>query len=502
MNSPNTREKNNEKTWLGHPFGLSVLFNAELWERFSFYGMRALLVLYMVNEMKYDTSLGYAIYGAYTSLVYAFPVIGGWIANKWLGYTRSIILGGVLMALGHFMLAIPSEFTFFGALALLCVGNGFFKPNISSTVGRLYSEEDTRRERGFYIFYMGINFGAFFSPLICGYLGENIDWHYGFGAAGIGMCYGLVRYVRGLRHIADHGTPPDPERLQRKTAIGLSTEHLLYCGAFLVVPVAALGLWQPAVSQTIIQGVSIAVIGVLISMAIRLQGVQRLRICALMILMVFHMSWWAGFEQAGSSFNVMTDKHIDRHIFGIEIPASVFQSVNAFFVITMIPIFTRLWKVLDRYKRNPSIPIKFSLALILVAAGFWVLNLGIAQADENGIVALHWMILCYALHTMGELCLSPVGLSAVTLLVPKKWVGFGMGAWFLTISNGHIFAAVIAKMTSTGGDASQSDETLSHTVALAQYTEVFNTVVVFMVGAGVLLIVLSPFINRLMGGVR
>ncbi|HLU48677.1 MAG TPA: oligopeptide:H+ symporter [Planctomycetota bacterium] len=460
-----------DRGFFGHPKGLSVLFFSELWERFSFYGMRALLVLYMYEELRYSKEpTAYGIYAAYGALVYAFPILGGWLANKWLGYRRSILLGGSLMALGHFAMAIPAlerfgwrsdtahawyEYSFYGALALLCLGNGFFKPNISSTVGRLYGEHDRRRDRGFTIFYMGINIGAFLSPLVCGYFGENVDWHLGFSIAGVGMVIGLVWFVYGQRWIGVHGEPDDPELLKRPVVAGLNRWHLTILGSFLIVPLIATVLRSYDSAHWIIQGVSAVVLLILIVFTFRLEGVARLRMLALMILMVFHMLFWGGFEQAGSSFNVLTYEHVSRNVGGVEIAASQFQSLNALLIVLLAPLFSILWKKLGDFNREPSVPFKFALGLAQLGLGFLVLVWGIRHAGSGSMVALSFLFFTYFFHTTGELCLSPVGLSAVTKLAPKQWVGFCMGAWFLTIANGHLLAGAIAGLTA-GGQASST----------------------------------------------
>ncbi|MBI4606583.1 MAG: peptide MFS transporter [Planctomycetes bacterium] len=491
-----------DTSFFGHPRGLSVLFFSEMWERFSFYGMRALLVLYMVKHLGYrEDERAYPIYGAYGALVYAFPVIGGWVANQWLGYRRAIILGGVLMALGHFTLALPVEPALFLGLGLLCVGNGFFKPNISSTVGRLYAPEDKRRDRGFTIFYMGINLGAFLAPLACGGLGEGVTWHLGFGLAGVGMVIGLVWFVRGRRHLGGHGEPQDPVRLTAPlgSALGLNRQRVIVGCAFLAAPLAALALWRPEVGQRTIQAVSVAVLLILAWLAALQPGAGKLRMGALILLMFFHMLFWAAFEQAGSSLNIMTDRHVDRAVLGWSIPASIFQSVNALFIVLLAPVLTLLWKLLDSRRLDPSIPVKFGLALVQVGLGFWVLTRGASRAGEDGVMALGWLVACYLLHTTGELCLSPIGLSAVTKLAPERWTGFCMGAWFLTIANAHIIAAAVAKLTGSGA---QEGTSLTGKAALGQFSAVFGDVFLFAAAAGIFLIVISPLVKRLLAGVK
>ncbi len=504
-NPPSTSATGSTDTgFFGHPRGLSTLFFTEMWERFSFYGMRALLVLYMWKHLGYPKDeKAYPIYGMYGALVYAFPVIGGWIANKWLGYRHSIILGAVMMMLGQFTLMIPDERAFTVALGLLCVGNGFFKPNISSTVGRLYAQGDRRRDGGFTIFYMGINLGAFLSPLVCGPLGEEVDWKYGFGAAGLGMLIGLVWFLRGHSTLEGKADPDDAALLHRPAFLGLSRLKLVWIGALASAPAISFAFASPQVGKTIVQVVSVGVLLGIIGLALKQDAVGKLRLFALIVLMFFHMLFWAGFEQAGSSFNVMTDTYVKRSIFGYEFPASVFQSVNAVMIVLLAPFFSMLWKALQPKGWDPSIPMKFALALVQLGLGFWLLVFGIGRSDGSGMVALTWMILCYLLHTTGELCLSPVGLSAVTKLAPQKWVGFCMGGWFLTIANAHILAAAIAGMTSTdkSGGAVET-AALAGKAAVQQYADVFQQVLYVAMGSAVLLMILTPFVKKLMKGVE
>jgi POT family proton-dependent oligopeptide transporter len=460
-------DSDQDRGFFGHPRGLSVLFFSELWERFSFYGMRALLTLYMVKELGYSRDpMAYGIYGAYGALVYAFPILGGYLANRWLGYRRAIILGGSLMALGHFAMAIPAlerfglqgefwtrcfESSFFVALALLCLGNGFFKPNISSTVGRLYREGDPRRDGGFSIFYMGINIGALLAPLVCGQLGEKVNWHLGFSLAGFGMLIGLVWFILKQETLGGQGEPDDQELLVRPVLGPLNRLHLTVLGAFAVVPLVALGLYHHEYVQSLVQVITVAVVVILVAFIVRLEGRARSRMIALVVLMFFHTLFWGGFEQAGSSFNILTDEHVSRSVLGTDFAASAYQAVNPVLIVLLAPLFSMLWPYLGKRRMEPGIPLKFALALAQMALGFVVLIVGMRQSNDFASVALFWMMLCYLFHTTGELCISPVGLSAVTKLAPRRWVGFCMGAWFLTIANGHIVAAAIAKLTADDG---------------------------------------------------
>ena len=474
-----------------HPRGLPTLFFSEMWERFSFYGMRALLTLYMVQHLGWaEKEVAYPIYGAYGALVYAFPVLGGYLANRFLGYRHAILLGGSLMACGHFVLAIEHDYAFYAALALLCIGNGFFKPNISSTVGRLYKDGDVMRDRGFNIFYMGINIGALAAPLVCGTLGEGVDWHLGFAIAGFGMVIGLIQFHRGRDRLEGQAEPDRP--LAKNTLV------TIWVLSFLAVPAIAWLFVEPWIVTWIASGISAVVLVTIIYMAATAsEVVQRHRYVALMILMFFHMLFWAGFEQAGSSLNILAKFNLDRSVFGWFTPeASVFQFVNPFFIVLLVPVFNRLWGAVEGTRWDPSIPMKFALGLIQLGLGFGILVFSFSTA-QSGIISLWWLVLAYLLHTTGELCISPVGLSAVTKLVPRALTGFVMGAWFLTISNAHLIAAVLAGETATSGE---TEPTLVE--RLDGFDATYTQITQFGIGAGVLLIILTPMIKKLLHGVK
>ncbi|MEE9391478.1 MAG: peptide MFS transporter [Planctomycetota bacterium] len=439
-----------EKTFLGHPRGLFVLFFAELWERFSYYGMRALLTLYMVKVLAMDDSASAGVYGGYTGLVYLFPVLGGYLADKVLGYRRSIILGGLLMAIGHGLMALEDSKAFYMALAFLCVGNGFFKPNISSIVGKLYKDGDERRDAGFTIFYMGINVGAMLAPLVCGYLGEDIGWDWGFGAAAIGMLIGLATFMWGTGFLQGKGDQHDPAIGKKHVIPGLSLSNVIYLGAIAFTPAIAYLLYlnkgDTPIVDYIVYSIAAVVLVLLLKLGMGEGKVALHRIYSLLILMFFHMMFWAFFEQAGSSLTLFADRVVDRTVpfFGT-VSASQFQAVNPFFIILFAPFFTAMWIRLG--KRQPSVPVKFALGLLQLGLGFGVLVFGMSQAGDGHKMLWFYLVLMYLLHTTGELCLSPVGLSAVTKLAPAKATGFVMGAWFLSIAMGNIVAGNIAKLT-------------------------------------------------------
>lgn len=445
------------------PKQLYMLFFAEMWERFSFYGMRALLILYMTRGvLDYKDETAFGVYAAYGALVYATPFFGGILAERFLGYRKSVMLGAILMAIGHFVMAIETSAFFYGALAFLIIGNGFFKPNVSSIVGNLYGEGDPRRDSGFTIFYMGINLGAFLAPLICGIVGEVVGWHYGFGLAGVGMLLGLIVFWKGQGSLGENGAPKDPEYLKGKTPVGLSREHLIYTLSFLIVPLIAATVWYNAELTTndesifgfslmdlILVPFGIAILVWLLYQAFTSDKVTGQRLGVIIILVFFTMVFWAFFEQAGSSITLFTDRNVDRTIFGWEIPASIFQSVNPLFIVALGPIFSSLWISLRRKEKEPSTPLKFTLGVLQLGLGFFALYLGCASADENGMVSVLFLLLGYLLHTTGELSLSPVGLSMVTKLAPAKIVAMIMGAWFLSSTFAHYIGGSIANYTST-----------------------------------------------------
>lgn len=383
----------------GHPKGLYLLFFVEMWERFSYYGMRALLVLYMTKQLMFSTEKAGTIYGGYTGLVYLTPLIGGYIADRYWGARKSIFVGGTLMALGHFSMAFSSLPFFYAALVLLILGNGFFKPNISTTVGKLYGQDDPRRDGGFTIFYMGINLGAFFSPLVCGTLGERIGWHYGFAAAGVGMVAGLLLYWWGQnRYLGDAGLRPEYKPGKDHHQAPLTTE-------------------------------------------------EKHRIAVIFILVFFVIFFWASFEQAGSSLTLFAEHSIDRTIplFGWEFPTSWFQSVNPFLIFVMAPLFSIIWLRMAKAGIEPSTPMKMAWGLAFLALSFVIMVIAGGIVDRTmGRVGLMWLLGSYFMATVGELCLSPIGLSLVTKLSPARFGSLLMGTWFVSsfLANfvGGIFA--------------------------------------------------------------
>ena len=490
---PNSGVPADAKTLLGHPTGLFMLFFAEMWERFSYYGMRAILVLYLTKHFLFAKDPAYAIYGAYTSLVYITPIIGGWIADRYLGPRKAVLAGGIFITIGHLMIALVEAPQgerggaldgFYLALAFIIVGTGFLKANISVLVGKLYRRDDLRRDGAFSIFYMGINTGAFAGPIIVGILGETVGWGWGFGSAGVGMALGLIVFVLFRPALHDVGEPPVPAALKRRTAIGLNIEMLIYAGAAGAV---ALCWWlvrnEGTVGTLLLATFAVTWGYILYTAVLKLPAIERDRVFAALFLIALSPLFWALFEQAGSSLTLYTDERVDRTLFGWTIPASVFNSVNAFFIIALAPVFGAGWVALAKRGREPSAPFKFGIGLILVGAGFFALILG---APAVGLTSATFVILLYLLHSMGELCFSPVGLSSMTRLSIAQMTGLMMGTWFLATAGGNFLAARIAQ--ATGGEGAGAEQVL----------EVYGRIGWFAMGVGVVVLVLAPFVTRLM----
>lgn len=485
------------KTFLGHPTGLFVLFFAEMWERFSYYGMRALLVLYLTKHFLFDREAAYGLYGAYTTLVYIGPVIGGFLADKYLGARKAVTIGAIFLVLGHLGMAVegdpvldgqspdPSVLNiFYFSLALIIVGVGFLKANISTIVGSLYKKTDTRRDSAFTIFYVGINTGAFLGALIAGYLGETFGWAYGFGAAGIGMLLGLIVFVWGKPALRGAGEPSDPAKLAAPMLGPLNREHMIWLGAIIVTFI----VWflvrsQGTVNTLLLIAMTVTYLYIVWRAIAKLNPHQRNRIIVALILISTNVLFWGLFEQAGSSLNLFTDEHVDRNLFGWEVPASMFQSINAFYIMTLGPVFAGLWVWLGKKGWEPSAPMKFALALMQLGAGFLVLAFGSSAGAMTPVI---FIFLIYLLHTTGELCMSPVGLSAMTRLSVTSMVGLMMGAWFLASGAGNAVAAMIAQATASGGEG------------IGQVLSVYTKVGWFAIGIGVLFAIAAPFMTKMM----
>ncbi len=475
-----------------------------MWERMSYYGMRALLVLFMVDAIE-DGGLGFndanatAIYGLYTASVYFLTLPGGWIADRLLGAQKTIWFGGIIIMCGHFILAIPSLYTFFIGLIFVVVGTGLLKPNISAVVGELYPPGDPRRDAGFTIFYMGINIGGALGPLVCSTLGESerFGWHYGFAAAGVGMLFGLIQFKLSAKRLGTAGLTPtldrsDPED-RRKMRNGWRI-----VGASLVVAILGIALLMTGIVQVNPQALAekatvliAAVAGLYFFILLTfgdLTTVEKKRVVVIIILFLASAMFWAGFEQAGSSLNLFAERYTDRMIGSFEIPAGWFQTLNPTFIILLAPVYSALWVGLARRQLDPSTPAKFAIGLVLLGVGFAIM-IGAAELVVAGNKVLPtWLIFTFLLHTMGELALSPVGLSAMTKLAPKRYCGQMMGIWFVSSALGLIVAGILA-----GEFRADSIDTMP-----ALYLQIVLTTA----GSGLLLAVFARPIRRLIGDVR
>ena len=483
-----------------HEKGLYILFFAEMWERFSYYGMRALLVLYLTKHFLFEREAAYGLYGAYTTLVYITPVIGGMLADKYLGARKAVLIGAVLLVLGHATMAIegapvvaggsadPTVLNiFYLALALIIAGTGFLKANISTMVGALYRRTDERRDSAFTIFYVGINLGAAFGVLAAGGVGETYGWNYGFGLAGIGMLAGLFVFVLGKPLLNGAGEPPEPELLKKKVVGGLTVEWTIYVATALAV----ITIWLLVRNQFVVNLLLLAAMAltygfILYKSVSELTKEERSRIFVALFLISVNVLFWGLFEQTGSSLTLFTDESVDRNIMGSEVTTSIFQSINAIYIIILGPIFAAAWAWLAKRGKNPSAPFKFGLAVIQLGLGFLVLVAGATAAGGN-LTPVVFIFLIYLLHTTGELCMSPVGLSAMTRLSPVRMVGLMMGAWFLASGAGNAVAALIAQATAVVGPDGEP-------MALAVYSRVGW----IAIGVGVLMVIASPWLKKAM----
>ena len=531
-----------------HPKALFYLFMVELWERFSYYGMRAFLVFFLTKALVtggfgFEEKVGYAVYAAYGAMVYLTPLAGGYLADKLLGFRRAIVWGAILMAAGQFVLSTStgtthiayteykarldagetadalaagrivepgSEMLLFAGLALLVIGNGFFKPNISSLVGKFYGPGDPRRDGAFTIFYMGINMGAFLAPLTCGTVAELEGWKYGFMLAGAGMITGLLIFLYTTT-TGVLGTYADAPMKADGRGAGFTKLLPVYLGTLVAVPLVALLIqpsdlieklfvgtaleqYQLALMDFLLAVVGLSAIGYMLYLSFQYPVAERQRIWVIVVLLLFTTVFWTFFELAGSALNLFTDKNVNKNLLGQDIPASAFQSANALFIMIFAPLFSIMWVWLAKRNLDPSAGVKFAIGLLLLGAGFLILNLGKAAAVE-GIVPAMFLILLYLMHTLGELALSPVGLSLVTKLAPAQMVGFMMGFWFLSSAIAHQAGKFIASETAAPKNATPQE-------TLELYMKVFNDVGIMAIGSGVLLLLLSPLIKKWMHGVK
>lgn len=564
-------------TLFGHPRGLVILFLTEMWERFSYYGMRGLLILYLTQHFLFSDERSTVLYGAYTALVYVMTIIGGVLADRYLGSRKAVTFGAILLVLGHLGMAFEgsgsrqimrfngaeyqltldgrggdanqvvialdqpgqpssriafndggsamlvaepaavglpaainiSEYTLrtetqslylnilYLSLALIITGVGFLKANISTMVGDLYGFGDTRRDSGFTIFYMGINLGSFLSSIFCGYLGIVYGWKYGFGLAGIGMLAGLVIFLRYQSWLEGRGEPPDPLTLRKKVLGPLTVENLCYLTGLGIIAVSMLLVMNAhLVHQGYVGMLGVIILVVLLGYTfIALQGIERNRMLAALYFILAQIPFWALFEQGGSSLNLFTDRLVDRTLFGFSVPAPVFQSLNAAFIVIFAPLLAWCWVILARRGLNPSTPVKFALGVFMAGLGFLALVGGMKVSGAAGMTAVYFIFLIYWIHTIGELMLSPVGLSAVTKLAPARAVGMTMGAWFLYSGLSNYLAGIIAAGTGADTIGGQLTDTAA---AKATYIEVYTNVGYVAMSIALVMLLVSPVIKRLM----
>ena len=489
-----------DHSFFGHPRGLATLFFTEMWERFSYYGMRAILIYYMTHKIV-EGGLGFgvdkagSVYGLYTSMVYLLCLGGGWIADRVTGQQRAVLMGGIFIAAGEFCLVVPTEVFFYAGLVLLMMGTGLLKGNVSTIVGQLYAKGDPRRDSGFSLFYMGINTGALIAPIFCGWVGEKISWRLGFGVAGIGMLAGLIQYVLQRKHLGSAGLRPAStgnaarDRLQKRNAVLVVGGGL---GVFALLAILGTAGVLTFTAKIIGDGMGwcLLAISVAVFSWLLLGGgwspVERKRSAAVLVLFVASALFWASYEQAGSTLSLFAENNTDRHLpFGLLFPASWYQTVQPIFVVALAPVFAWLWLVLSRRRREPSSPAKFTLALVFAGLAFAILVPPAAAASHGAQVAMWWLMGTYFLQTLGELLLSPIGLSAMSKLAPDRAAGFMMGIWFLSTSIGNWLSGKAASLT-----------------ASMPMLTVFEAVAAFsLVAALIMAIMIKPTV-KLMSGVK
>ena len=453
---------NTSNTFFGHPIGLRTLFLTEMWERMSYYGMRALLVLYMTGAVTgFNPGLGWsqiesqAIYGIYSGMVYFMVVPGGWIADNILGHQKAVLIGALIIALGHFTLAIPIEQTFFLGLIFVVLGTGLLKGNISTIVGQLYEGQDDKRDSGYTIFYMSINIGSTLGFLICSYLGEKIGWHWGFGAAGIGMTFGVIQYIKHRHLLGDAGMHPNEMSDDKRKKL---TNYLKVSlvGMFLVIGAGLLGFFtidprffaeQFAYFLTIIAGLYF----IYLFLFAGLNATERKNLILLFLLFIGAAAFWSGFDQSAGSLNIFARDYTDLSIAGYKIPVEWLQFANPVIVVLFAPIFAGIWAQLARKNLDPSLPIKFAIGLLFMALSFLVMIVAVNIAIEASPVGMQWLLLTYLFQTWGELALSPIGLSAFSRYGPKRYMGQMFGLWFLASAIGGVLAGLLGGEALDGG---------------------------------------------------
>lgn len=499
---------------MGHPKGLFYLFFAELWERFSFYGMRALLMLYMTERIFSALSnrdyVAAGIYAGYGSLVYATPVLGGLLADKLIGYRNAITLGGVLMAIGHIVLAFESDLGFFAGLGFIIIGNGYFKPNISSFVGTLYKKDDVKKDAGFTIFYMGINIGAAVAPIVCGWLGREFGWHYGFGLAGLGMILGVIVFRRGIATgvFGDHGHAPDLELLNRKT-LGVANKWMVPILSVLAVPVAGFAIsygkqnW-PLIGEFMYEWqiinwsfwvICAVILIVIIKTMLEVTREDREKLVVAVFLTLYITLFWAFYEMSGSTLTLFAQRNVNL----VLIDASQTNFLTGGYIVLMAIPFAMLWRYLQRTGRNPRTPLKFVIGLASLALGYYFFATSGNFADGQGRVPFFFMLAGYFFFCFGEMFMSPIGLSKIVDLSPKKIVSFMMGVWFLAVAFAFRIIDFVSKELAIEGSAGDNNIGLE---SLGIYTDGFMLIAKITLGGAVFALIMMPFLRRWMNGVH
>ena len=480
----------------GQPKGLYLLFFTELWERFGFYMVQTILVLYMSKGLKYSDSSAYLLYGAFSSMLYLTPVLGGYLADKFIGFRQSILIGGVLFMIGYAIMAIPGERSLFLGLSIVILGNGFFKPNVSSIVGSLYREEDPRREGGFTLFYMGINIGSLIPPIFAGALVAAYTWGSGFLLASVGMLVALITFLVGKSRLGHAGAVPEKSYLHRSKAIKKGFYFLLFIGIVVSALVLQLLLFHPKETNLILILASVGIIGVVLFCLFKEQKEQRRKMIACLILIIISMGFWAVYNQTFTSLMLFAERNMSKDLLGLTIDAEFTQFFNPFFIIILSPILSWFWVKLDAKGKNPSTPMKFSLGILFMAIGFFALGIGVLLFHtEGGDASPWWLILSYFLQTIGELLISPIGLAMVTRLSPPRLVGMMMGVWFLTLS---------AAFAVGGGLATIADvpKSIHGSASLDIYSHAFFIYGGIALALAIFSFALVPFLKRLIGSLE
>lgn len=488
----------------GHPDGLMTLFFSEMWERFCYYGMRVLLTLFLVKSLMKGDAEASLIYGAYTGLVYAAPILGGRMADNFLGYRFAVILGAVLMAIGEFLILGGNDFFLLVGMGALIVGNGYFKANISTIVGKLYEDGDPRRDSGFTIFYIGINIGALLATTVVAYVGETYGFEKGFALAGFGMLLGLIIFYAGRKSYSAAPGLDITEAGKKKVLGPINMAWAIALGSLLLIPLCYILISQNELLDYILLLLFVYVAWNLISSGSKADAeggtsVWKDRMIALIIFMIINITFWACFEQAGTSLTLFADRNVDREIMGWLMPASMTQFFNPFFIIVFGSLFSIMWVKLSERGKNPSIPLKFAFGILQLAAGFLITQVGLMFVNDAFQVPLLTLFFLYMLHTTGELFLSPIGLSMVTKLAPKNIAATAMGGWFLSFAIANYVGGKIAALTGGHGD---DGATLTLAEGLDKYISVFTTIGLVLVAISVIIIVANKSLEKLMHGVK